>query len=117
MPSGAYDIKGIEALVNRQLIVFGDHRDLIKFSPMASTLKCQMLIENGCQVDFTYSHSKNKLLGFGPMIYTNSYNISQHNGDIMNINTLYINFILIYTNNNTGNLFIFPKCFTRMENC
>ena len=60
-----------------------------------NTLKCEMIINNNCEVDFRRYNSINSLLGFDSKLYTSGFNESENMVNILTIKSILVNIDII----------------------
>ena len=95
IPVGCYDIKDIALESQRQIMSKGGGKDDVKFSPNLNTFKCILILGNGVQVDMSGEKSIRTVLGFNAQIYKEKRNVSEHNVDIMRVNSIFVHCDLI----------------------
>ena len=67
----------------------------IEISANTNTLKCEMIINNNCEVDFRRHNTINSLLGFDSKLYTSGFNGSDNMVNILTINSILVNIDII----------------------
>ena len=90
IPVGCYELKAIDNELQRQIVRAGGAKDDVKLSPNLNTFKCEMLLNEGVQVDFCGSNSIRTVLGFEAKIYTERFNTSEKMVNIMRVNSILV---------------------------
>jgi len=94
VPEGSYDIDDINEYIQQEMRQNG-HADKITISANTNTLKAELIMENGYQVDFGTVNSIGSVLGFNNKVYTDDYQESENPVNILSINSILVNIDII----------------------
>ena len=92
IPTGCYEIKAINKVIQRFIKKAGGKADVINLSPNRNTLKCILNIkeESGYEVDFNVDNSLRSVLGFNAALYKSGRYESENLVNIMNVNSILV---------------------------
>ena len=90
IPTGCYELKAINAEVQRQIVELKGNKDDVSLTPNLNTFKCLMSLGKGIKVDLTMDDSIRSVLGFEKNIYSKPRNLSEHIVNIMRTNTIFV---------------------------
>jgi len=77
VPERSYDIDNINKYIQQKMRRNG-HADKITISSNTNTLKAELIMENGYQLDFGTAKLIGSVLGFNNKVYTNDYQESKN---------------------------------------
>ena len=119
IPVGSYEIDDLNNTIHFEMEKRGHHDEInneyyINISANSNTLKSDLIIEQGYQVDFNKKNSLAKVLGFTGTKYEEGFHESENVVNILTINSILVNMDLIsgsYVNGGTKNTIysFFPK--------
>ena len=110
LPTGAYNIGDISVSIGAETLKNGDALNIITLKPLTAESKCEMKLKDGIAVDFNVTNSINTVLGFEKRIYGDPASVvaqvftSEHNVDIIDINSIYVNCDLIKNSYDNGKI-------------
>ena len=89
---GSDHVQDINECIHRQMRKNGHYhkandREKIEISANTNILKCEIIINNHCEVDFRRYNFINSLLGFDSKLYTSGFNESENMVNILTINS------------------------------
>jgi hypothetical protein len=87
---GCYEYKHINKELQRQVEVIGGKSDNIILLANKNTFQSIMIINGNVKVDFTIPNSIRTVLGFNSAIYAKGRHLSEHNVNIMKINSIFV---------------------------
>ena len=93
IPTGCYEIKAINNVIQRFIKKAGGKADVINLSPNPNTLKCVLNIKeeaSGYEVDFNVNNSLRSVLGFNAKRYKSGRHESENLVNIMNVNSILV---------------------------
>ena len=91
IPTGCYELKAINATLQRLIESDGGKTKIISLSPNVNTLKCILNIsDKHYQIDFAVANSICTVLGFDARIYKDGRYESDRLVDIMNVNSILV---------------------------
>ena len=89
--TGSYEIAGIRKEIHNQV----DDKKDIDIKPNRATLKCMLIVRNGCTVDFNVENSLATVLGFNKQKYKAGSHNGEHLVNIMQVNTIMVNLDIV----------------------
>ena len=87
---GCYEYKHINKELQRQVEVIGGKSDDVILLANKNTFQSIMIIKGNVQVDLTVPNSIRTVLGFNSAVYKKGRHLSEHNVNIMQINSIFV---------------------------